>query len=127
MAKMIALWLVMGIGIYVLYSNGFLVMASKKAVMYIGSKRGKAAKFLSCNGYTKRVIKVRESKSYQFSFDCNLTAGAVWIEIMDTSKNTVLTLDESHRSATADLEKGKRYDLICRFNAASGDYVVDWN
>ena len=127
MVKIIALWLVLGVAFYLLYSNGYLAMASKRAVMYVGSKRGKAAKFSSCSGYTKRIIKVRESKAYHFSFACNLTAGTVLVEILDASKNTVLTLDEAHRSASVDLEKGKRYALIFQFKAASGDYVLDWN
>ena len=127
MVKMIALWLVLGAGFYLLYSNGYLAMASKRAVMYVGSKRGKAAKFSSCSGYTKRIIKVQETKQYQFSFDCNLTAGTVLVEVLDASKKMILTLDETHRCADVDLEKGKRYDLIVRFEAASGDYVIDWN
>ena len=127
MIKMIALWLVMGVGFYLLYSNGFLVMNSKRAVMYAGSKRGKAAKFSSCSGYTKRIIKVQETKQYQFSLDCNLTAGTVLVEVLDASKKMILTLDETRRCADVDLEKGKRYDLIVRFEAASGDYVIDWN
>ena len=127
MIKMIALWLVMGVGFYLLYSNGFLVMNSKRAVMYAGSKRGKAAKFSSCSGYTKRIIKVQETKQYRFSLDCNLTAGTILVEVLDASKKPILSLDETHRCAAVDMEKGKRYDLIVRFKSASGDYVLDWN
>ena len=127
MVKMIALWLVLGVAFYLLYSNGYLAMASKSAVMYVGSKRGKEAKFSSCNGYTKRIIKVQETKQYHFSFDCNLTAGTILVEVLDASKKTILSLGETHRCATVDLEKGKRYNLIVRFKAASGDYVLDWN
>ena len=127
MVKMIALWLVLGAGFYLLYSNGYLAMASKRAVMYVGSKRGKAAKFSSCSGYTKRIIKVKETKQYRFSLDCNLTAGTVLVEVLDTSKKPILSLDETHRCAAVDLEKGKRDNLIVRFKAASGDYVLDWN
>ena len=127
MVKMIALWLVLGVALYMLYSNGYLAMASKRAVMYVGSKRGKAAKFSSCSGYTKRIMKVRESKQYRFMFDCNLTAGTVSVEVLDASKEAILTLDETHRCAAVDLEKGQRYNLIVRFKAASGDYVLDWN
>ena len=127
MIKMIALWLVLGAGFYLLYCNGFLVMNSKRAVMYAGSKRGKAAKFSSCSGYTKRIMKVPETKQYRFSFDCNLTAGTVLVEVLDASKKPILTLDETHRCAAVDLEKGKRYHLVVRFKAASGDYVLDWN
>ena len=127
MMKMIALWLVLGVGFYLLYCNGFLVMNSKRAVMYAGSKRGKAAKFSSCSGYTKRIIKVQETKQYRFSLDCNLTAGTILVEVLDASKKMILTLDETHRCAAVELEKGKRYELIVRFKAASGDYVLDWN
>ena len=127
MVKMIALWLVLGVAFYLLYSNGYLAMASKRAVMYVGSKRGKAAKFSACSGYTKRIMKVQETKQYRFSFDCNLTAGTVFVEVLDASKKPILALDETHRCAAVDLEKGKRYDLIVRFEAASGDYVIDWN
>ena len=127
MVKMIALWLVLGAGFYLLYSNGYLAMASKRAVMYVGSKRGKAAKCSSCSGYTKRIIKVQETKQYRFSLDCNLTAGTILVEVLDTSKKTILTLDETHRCAAVDMEKGKRYNLIVRFKSASGDYVLDWN
>ena len=127
MVKMIALWLVLGVAFYLLYSNGYLAMASKRAVMYVGSKRGKAAKFSSCSGYTKRIIKVQETKQYRFSFDCNLTAGTVLVEVLDATKKTILTLDETHCCAAVDLEKGKRYNLIVRFKAASGDYALDWN
>ena len=127
MVKIIALWLGLGIAFYLLYSNGYLAMASKRAVMYVGSKRGKAAKFSSCSGYTRRIIKVQETKQYQFSFECNLTAGTVLVEVLDASKKMILSLDETHRHAAVDLEKGKRYDLIVRFKAASGDYVLDWN
>ena len=127
MVKMIALWLVLGVALYMLYSNGHLAMASKRAVMYVGSKRGKAAKFSSCSGYTKRIIKVQETKQYRFSLDCNLTAGTILVEVLDASKKPILSLDETHRCAAVDLEKGKRYNLIVRFKAASGDYVLDWN
>ena len=127
MVKVIALWLVLGAGFYLLYSNGYLAMASKRAVMYVGSKRGKAAKFSSCSGYTKRIIKVQETKQYRFSFDCNLTSGTVLVEVFDASKKPILSLDETHRCAAVDLEKGKRYELIVRFKAASGNYDLDWN
>ena len=127
MVKMIALWLVLGAGFYLLYRNGYLAMASKRAVMYVGSKRGKAAKFSSCSGYTKRIIRVQETKQYRFSLDCNLTAGTVLIEVLDAAKRPILSLDETHRCAAVDLEKGKRYNLIVRFKSASGDYVLDWN
>ena len=127
MVKMIALWLVLGVALYMLYSNGYLAMASKRAVMYVGSKRGKAAKFSSCSGYTKRIIKVQETKQYRFSLDGNLTAGTILVEVLDASKKPILSLDETHRCAAVDMEKGKRYDLIVRFKSASGDYVLDWN
>ena len=59
----IALLVIMGIAFYFLYINGYLVTNAKRAVMYIGSLGGRKATFTSCTGYTKRVIKFRESGS----------------------------------------------------------------
>ena len=127
MIRLAALWLVLGVGFYLLYNSGYLILNSKRAVMYVGSKRGKKAKFTSCTGFTRRVIRFKETRTYRFDFDCALTAGTVSVELLDSSKKPVLTLDETNPSAAAKMERGKRYDLVCRFKGASGEYTLDWN
>ena len=62
MVKIIILFCMIGILSYLLYINGYMVVASKRALMFLSSKRGRKAMFSSCTGYIKRVIKFKNSK-----------------------------------------------------------------
>lgn len=107
---------------YVLYSNGYMTINAKKAVMFAGSSF--KASFTSCSGYMKRVIKFKKSQKYTFILDCELTKGSFMAEILDSNKQRILTLDSSRPIDHANLEKNRRYYLIVRFKSASGHYQL---
>lgn len=111
---------------YVLYINGYMVMQSKRALMYVGTDRGKKASFTSCSGYTKRVVKFEEDRIYHFNLKLELTKGDVQVEILDSGKQCLLSLDQNTTEGNITAEKGKRFFLVVRFGAASGNYAVDW-
>ena len=111
---------------YVLYINGYMVMQSKRALMYVGTDRGKKASFTSCSGYTKRVVKFEEDRIYHFDLKLELTKGDVTVEIQDSKKQCLLSLDQNTTEGSITAEKGKRFFLVVRFGAASGNYTVDW-
>ena len=46
----IVLLIAMGIVSYWLYINGYLMTNAKRAVMYVGSMRGRKASFTACTG-----------------------------------------------------------------------------
>lgn len=102
-----------------------MILTSKRAIMFIGSKRGKEARFTSCSGYIRRIVKYDESKTYQFTFDTELSNGNVSVEILNSNKERVLFLKQSGR-VTVPLETGKRYYLMIRFESATGSYSLDW-
>ena len=126
MGKLILTIIIMGVLLLLLYGNGYLVLQSKRAVMYIGSKRGKKAKFSSCTGYTKRVVKFKESREYHFCLTTELSAGEVTVELLERKGQPVLCLDSyvSEGNFSADAEK--KYHLVIRFESASGSYEIDW-
>ena len=111
---------------YVLYINGYMVMQSMRALMYVGTDRGKKASFTSCSGYTKRVVKFEEDRIYHFDLKLELTKGDVTVEIQDSKKQCLLSLDQNKTEGSITAEKGKRFFLVVRFGAASGNYTVDW-
>ena len=111
---------------YVLYINGYMVMQSKRALMYVGTDRGKKASFTSCSGYTKRVVKFEEDRIYHFDLKLELTKGDVTVEIQDSKKQCLLSLDQNKTEGSITAEKGKRFFWVVRFGAASGNYTVDW-
>ena len=102
-----------------------MLLTSKRAIMFIGSKRGKEARFTSCSGYIRRIVKYDESKAYQFTFDTELSNGNVSVEMLNSNKERVLFLKQSG-SVVVPLETGKRYYLMIRFEAATGSYNLNW-
>ena len=129
MEKIIAptiLLIIMGIGFYFLYINGYLVTNAKRAVMYIGSLGGRKANFSSCTGYTKRVIKFKESGSVHFNLALEISKGEVTMELLDTNKHCILQLSNTQPSSVIQIEAKKRYFLVFRFKSASGSYLLTW-
>ena len=116
----------MSVVLYLLYINGYLPMNAKRAIMYVGFMGNRKATFASCTGYTKRVIKFRESKDVQFHFDLKLSKGDVTMELLDAAKECILKLDRSNTNAVIPIDAKKRYYLVFRFKSASGSYLLSW-
>ena len=118
---------------YILYINGLLVVNTKTALFYMGSPRlGErqnciTAKFSSCNGVIKRVIRLREAQRYQFVFSSNMTKGSVSVELRGTGKEIVEILDRNNPCAVISTDKAKRYRVATKFVNADGEYTLSWN
>lgn len=125
MVKAIILLVFIGILSYLLYINGYMVISSKRAFMFLGSERGKKAMFSSCTGYVKRVVKFKESKVYNIDFKLELEKGEVALELLDEKKQIILSLNVNDTSEI-EVESRKRYYMILRFKSATGNYEVTW-
>lgn len=85
--------------IYILYRSGCAVMNGKYALLYteyprMGKRRNCIeARFLSCSGVTKRVIRLPQSRRHQFVFSSNTTKGSVCVEIYGTQNALMATLN----------------------------------
>lgn len=61
---------------YFLWVNGYMVLNVKRAVLFVGSLRGRnhcEASFTSCSGYVKRVIKFSETRGHTFHLDSDVS------------------------------------------------------
>ena len=125
MGKTIILLCIIGILSYFLYINGYMVITSKRAFMFLGSKRGKKAMFSSRTGYIKRVVKFKESKVYHVDFNVELEKGEVTLELLDVKKQLILSINDSETSEI-EVKKGQRYYMLLRFKSATGSYEVTW-
>lgn len=125
MGKTIIILSLIGILSYFLYINGYMVVVSKRAFMFFGSKRGKKAIFSSCTGYIKRVVKFKESKTYHIDFRLELEKGEVTLELLDAKKQVLLSMN-SREGAKLEAESGQRYYMILRFKSATGSYEIIW-
>ena len=126
MIKVIILLIIIGIVFYLLYINGFLSIQSKRAILYVGSLRGNRAKFVSCTGYTKRIIRFEESKTYRIVLNAELSAGKLSVAILDSEKKKLFLLNRHIQNGVIYAEKGKRYYLVFRFKSATGNYSLKW-
>ncbi|MBQ4321984.1 MAG: hypothetical protein IJC35_07065, partial [Oscillospiraceae bacterium] len=116
------LCLVMGVGMYLLYLNGWMVLSSKSAVSFVGSKRGTAASFSRCSGSIRRIVRFKESKTYTFTLDSALTSGEMTVSLLGADKKEVLRLSSAQPCMAVELEKNQRYTLILRLSRATGRY-----
>ncbi len=125
--KIIILFFIIAAAFYFLYSAGLMSIQSKRAVLFLGSVSGKSARFSSCTGCIKRILRFRDSRSYRIFFNLELAGGDASAEILDSAKRTVLRLDSLVRSGSISVEKGKRYYLVLRFRSATGSYTLNWD
>ena len=127
--KVVVFLIFIGLVFYVLYTQGMLVVNCKRAILFVGSIRGKdscRASFKSCSGYMKRVIKFERSRAYYFMLDSELEKGELEIAILDSSKQPVLMLNHIQQSGTIEVDARQRYYLVFSFKSASGKYELKW-
>ena len=116
------------IGSWFLYDRGYLIVKSKRAVTFIGSrvKNGFAFQFTGCTGYVGRVLRVKEKGTYTVSLDAKLTKGEVRFLLLDSAKTPLLILTPDYHQGGVYLEPGKRYHIRMEFDHASGDSEARW-
>lgn len=107
-----------------LYSQGYMVFKSVHAVTFVGAMKGNSARFSSCSGYMKRIIKFKEDGRYTFVLDAELSKGGMSVELIDSAKQKIMQLNGSNRSASITAEKKKRYYLVINFKSATGRYTL---
>ena len=125
-AHLIVLPAFLAITFYVLYTNGFLVFSSKRALTFVGIRQGREASFTACTGQIRRVVRFPESRAFHFAFSPELTRGEVSMELLEHGTQ-LLVLGDSAQAGTVSVEKGRPYTLIIRFRSASGKYTLHWD
>ena len=112
--------------LYLLYVSGCMPVSVRRARMYVGKSGGWGARFAGCEGWIRRIVRVKESRVYDVELTEELTGGTVTAELRDAQKRTVLRLDGEHPRASVALEKGGRYEMTVRFQSATGSFSLQW-
>ena len=115
---------------YTLWINGYLIISSKTAKLFIASFRNKKRcriKFVSCNGYIKKILKFKENRSYDFCLNSIVENGLVLAEIWDNNKKILLHMDSDMPNSSINVDKKCRYYLILKFEKATGELELLWN
>lgn len=113
------------VGIFIfLYNQGYMVFKSTSAVTFIGSMKGNSARFTSCSGYMKRIIKFKTDGTYTFLLDAELSKGDMSVELLDSAKQKIMLLNCANQSASITVKKKKKYYLVINFKSATGRYSL---
>ena len=113
-----------GLLMYLLYQLGCIPVQRKRALMFVGTNY--RARFTSCSGSIRRVLRFREDTQLHFLLEQTLTAGELWVELRDAGGSCILRLDAGAPAAAHTLKGGMRHLLIVYFRSASGSYELSW-
>ena len=120
----------LGVLLYVLYDRGYLPVKSMSAIHFIGNMGAgtnrASASFGSASGQVMRVLRFKENKPYEFTFNGKISKGTVEACVLESNKIPELVLDNECPSGTIHAVKGQRYYLVIRFQNASGEYTLTW-
>ncbi len=120
----------LGVLLYVLYDRGYLPVKSMSAIHFIGNMgtgtNKASAAFGSATGQIRRVLRFKESKSYEFTFKGKISKGTVEACVLESNKIPELVLNDECPSGTIHAVKGQRYYLVIRFQNAAGEYTLSW-
>ena len=107
---------------YFLWVNGYMILNAKRALLFVGSLRGKnkcEVSFSSCSGYVKKVIKFNESREYTFKLDGDVSKGSIHVIVENKNKETILDL--------LTVDEKCRYYLMLKFEKADGKIKLQWD
>ena len=113
-----------------LYWRGMVPISVKYARMYLGTgswgSQCVGASFTDCHGSVRRILRLRESRSYSFQLTGHISCGTVAVQIYE-GKTCVLTLTADQPSGILSGKGGQGYTVVVRFQNASGDYQLAWS
>lgn len=114
--------------IYILYCQGFAVLRRNSAIMIV-FRRGKnadKATLDSCTGWVKHTGRFRESKTYEFFLDAQLSKGNVEVILSDRKKQPLMKLNPQSPVGKIELDVRNRYYLRWEFKGATGKCELRW-
>ena len=108
----------------ILYNSGYMIVKSLSAVTFIGSPKGTGANFTSCSGYIKRIVRFKESGTLHYYLDADLSKGDIFVEILDSQKQSIAKLNRENNHASISVESRRKYYLVVNFISATGRYSL---
>ncbi len=109
-------------GIIVAYESGLITMKLKfsRALLWVGNIH--KARYSKCSGCYKKVFRPKESRSYHYHFQAELSKGSISMKLL-SGKESLFVLNES-AEGDIDLEKGRRYVLELTLDHADGSHQM---
>lgn len=113
---------------YLLYCRDIAVTRCMRALVFLFRPRrdGDTVTLDACSGWLRHVGRFRESGTYAFTLDAQLSAGDVEVLVLDGAMEQLLKLDRRSPSAEIALDGRKRYYIRWEFRGAAGRCALRW-
>ncbi len=117
-----------GVLIYLLYCQGFVVTKSISAVLFIfrPGKQTDRVSLNSCTGWLRHARRFRQSGTYKFCLDCRLSKRSASVTLLDSRKQELLHLSRENSAGEIELNRAARYYLRWDFQHATGNCELRW-
>lgn len=126
-------WLYLVIGalcavMYLLYCRGLAVTKSIRAVLFVfrPGRDADRVTLTSCTGWVRHRGRFRESRTYAFALDAQLSGGEAEVLLLDRQKQVLLRLNRQNPAGEIALEGRERYFLRWEFRSATGKCTLRW-
>lgn len=117
-----------GVILYLLYYNGLILTKSIAAILF-AFRPGRAADraaLNSCTGWVRHAGRFRDSRTYAFTFDAQLSQGYAEVILLDAKKQPLLKLNRQSPAGTIALDAKHKYYLHWVFLRATGTCELRW-
>ena len=110
------------------YFRSIAISKSIAAILFVflpGRDADKAT-LDSCTGWVKHMGRFRESRTYEFTLDTQLSNGDVEVTLLDAKKEPLMKLNQQSPVGKIDLDAKNRYYLYWKFKSATGKCELRW-
>ncbi|MBQ2697651.1 MAG: hypothetical protein IJF59_03155 [Clostridia bacterium] len=107
-----------------LFRSGLMVVKATRAVLFLGGRGGRSARFTRCSGRLWRMVPA--TGDLHFVLDSELSEGALSVTLRGRGGAELLRLTPLHPTGTVEVPPGERLRLEVRLERASGWYALDW-
>lgn len=114
--------------LYLLYRQGFAVTKCIAAVLFVFrmKRKGSRASLNTCTGWVRYRGRFRESRIYEFHFDCRLSGGDAEVILLDGQKQELIRLNRQQYTGDIKLDGKAQYYLQWEFHSATGKCGLHW-
>lgn len=114
--------------VYLFCRSGLAVTKRIAALLFVfrPGRDGDQVKVDSCSGWVRHRFRPRESRSYEFRLEAQLSAGDVEVSLLDGAKSPLLRLTPGLPGGQVELDRAGRYYLRWDFKSASGRCELHW-
>lgn len=113
---------------YFLYIKGLAASKNIRAILYVfrPGKNADKATLNSCTGWVRHAGRFHGNRTYEFTFDCQLSKGDAEVFLLDKKQRQLLKLTRQFPTGRAELTWKNRYYLRWEFKNATGNCELHW-